>query len=169
MSASRVAFYASTPSYLVAFESEGYGEVARNLQQLSRAQRWDEMAALVDDGMLDTYAVTGTYDEIAAKLRARYAGVATAIDFAIPLADAGRRKPVARDDRRIARGLTQPPRRHGAAEEIPTIRVGKPRRPIAGSFSPGAAASIPIESPSTFSSTPSVAATRMPATPYSDS
>ena len=68
ISASRVAFYASTPSYLVAFESEGYGEVARNLQQLSRAQRWDEMAALVDDGMLDTYAVTGTYDEIAGQI-----------------------------------------------------------------------------------------------------
>ena len=85
---SRVAFYASTPAYLVAFESEGYGEVARNLQQLSRAQRWDEMAGLVNDRMLDTYAVTGTYDEIAGKLRARYADVATAIDFAIPLADA---------------------------------------------------------------------------------
>jgi probable F420-dependent oxidoreductase len=83
---SRVAFYASTPSYLVAFESEGYGEVARNLQQLARAQRWDEMAALVDDRMLDTYAVIGTYDEIAAKLRARYEDVATAIEFAIPLA-----------------------------------------------------------------------------------
>ncbi|HEX2151087.1 MAG TPA: LLM class flavin-dependent oxidoreductase, partial [Stellaceae bacterium] len=82
---SRVAFYASTPAYLIAFENEGYGEVARNLQQLSRAQRWDEMAALVDDGMLDTYAVTGTYDEIAAKLRARYTAVATAIEFAIPL------------------------------------------------------------------------------------
>ena len=46
------------------------------------------MAALVDDGMLDTYAVTGTHDEIAAKLRARYAAVATAIEFAIPLSDA---------------------------------------------------------------------------------
>jgi alkanesulfonate monooxygenase SsuD/methylene tetrahydromethanopterin reductase-like flavin-dependent oxidoreductase (luciferase family) len=86
---SRIAFYASTPSYLVAFESEGYGEVARNLQQLSRAQRWDEMAALVDDGMLDTYAVIGTYDEIAAKLRDHYQGVATAIEFAIPLSSPG--------------------------------------------------------------------------------
>ena len=47
------------------------------------------MASLVDDRMLDTYAVTGTYDEIAARLRARYAAVATAIEFAIPLADAG--------------------------------------------------------------------------------
>jgi probable F420-dependent oxidoreductase len=83
---SRIAFYASTPSYLVAFDSEGYGEVARNLQQLSRAHRWDEMAALVDDRMLDTYAVTGTHNEIAAKLRARYGDVATAIEFAIPLA-----------------------------------------------------------------------------------
>jgi alkanesulfonate monooxygenase SsuD/methylene tetrahydromethanopterin reductase-like flavin-dependent oxidoreductase (luciferase family) len=82
----RVAFYASTPAYLIAFESEGYGDVARNLQVLSRAQRWDEMAGLVDDEMLDRYAVTGTYGEIAAKLRARYAGVATALEFAIPLA-----------------------------------------------------------------------------------
>jgi hypothetical protein len=31
--------------------------------------------------------VIGTYDEIAAKLRARYAGLATAIEFAIPVAD----------------------------------------------------------------------------------
>jgi probable F420-dependent oxidoreductase len=82
----RVAFYASTPAYLVAFESEGYGEIARNLQGLARAQRWDEMAALVGDDMLEAYAVIGTYDEIAARLRARYAAVATAIEFAIPLA-----------------------------------------------------------------------------------
>ena len=168
MSASRVAFYASTPSYLVAFESEGYGEVARNLQHLSRAQRWDEMAALVDDGMLDTYAVIGTYDEIAGKLRARYADVATAIEFAIPLAD-----PADEDLLRgmigELRGADATARRHGAAEEVPTIRGGNPRRPIAGSFSAGAAASIPVESPSTLSSTPSLAATRMPARPYSDS
>ncbi len=36
----RVAFYASTPAYLLAFESEGYGEVARTLQGHARAQRW---------------------------------------------------------------------------------------------------------------------------------
>ena len=38
---------------------------------LANAQRWEEMPALVDDAMLDTYAVIGTYDEIARKLRAR--------------------------------------------------------------------------------------------------
>jgi probable F420-dependent oxidoreductase len=83
----RVAFYASTPAYLAAFEHEGDGEVARNLQTLSRAQRWEEMSALVDDAMLDRYAVIGTHDEIAAKLNSRYGGLATALEFAIPLAD----------------------------------------------------------------------------------
>jgi alkanesulfonate monooxygenase SsuD/methylene tetrahydromethanopterin reductase-like flavin-dependent oxidoreductase (luciferase family) len=56
------------------------------LQGLSRAQRWDEMAALVDDEMLDAYAVIGTYDEIAAKLRARFAGLATHLEFRVPVA-----------------------------------------------------------------------------------
>jgi len=85
----RVAFYASTPAYLLAFESEGYGEVARTLQGHARAQRWAEMADLVSDEMLDAYTVIGTYDEIAPKLRARYAHLATSLEFAIPLSDPG--------------------------------------------------------------------------------
>ncbi len=96
---SRVAFYASTPAYLLAFESEGYGAAARALQTLARARRWEEMPGQVSDEMLDTYAVIGTYGEIAGKLRARYAAVATACEFAIPLADAG--------DEGILRGLIE--------------------------------------------------------------
>lgn len=83
----RIAFYASTPAYLIAFDTEGYGEIARELQQYSRAQRWEEMPAFVDDRMLDTYAVVGTYDEIAGKLRSRFGGCATHLQFAIPAAD----------------------------------------------------------------------------------
>jgi probable F420-dependent oxidoreductase len=82
----RVAFYASTPAYLIAFETGGYGDVARELQQYSHAQRWEEMPGFVDDKMLDTYAVTGTYGEIAGKLRERFAGCATHLQFAIPAA-----------------------------------------------------------------------------------
>ena len=77
----RVAFYASTPAYFAAFETQGHGEAARQLQVLSRAQRWEEMPALVSDEMLDAYAVIGTYDEIAAKLKARFAGLATHLEF----------------------------------------------------------------------------------------
>ncbi|HYM73046.1 MAG TPA: TIGR03617 family F420-dependent LLM class oxidoreductase [Stellaceae bacterium] len=82
----RIAFYASTPTYLIAFESQGYGGVARTLQSYSRAQRWEEMPGFIDDGMLDAYAVIGTHDEIAAKLHARFAGVASHLEFAIPVA-----------------------------------------------------------------------------------
>jgi len=85
----RVAFYASTPTYLAAFETDGHAETARQLQNLARAQRWEEMPALVDDAMLDTYAVIGTYDEIAEKLRARYGGLATHLEFTMPLAAPG--------------------------------------------------------------------------------
>jgi probable F420-dependent oxidoreductase len=85
----RVAFYASTPAYLGCFASEGYGEVAQALQGLARAQRWEEMPALVGDAMLDAYAVIGSYDEIAAKLKARYGPVATSLEFAVAPGDAG--------------------------------------------------------------------------------
>jgi alkanesulfonate monooxygenase SsuD/methylene tetrahydromethanopterin reductase-like flavin-dependent oxidoreductase (luciferase family) len=93
----RVAFYASTPAYLAVFETEGHGEAARQLQALSRAQRWEEMPALVDDEMLDAYAVIGIYDEIAAKLTARYGALATHLEFTMPFASPG--------DTDIVRGL----------------------------------------------------------------
>lgn len=82
----RIAFYASTPTYLIAFESQGYGEVARTLQGYSRAQRWDEMPQFIGDEMLDHYAVIGTHDEIAGKLNARFGQVASHLEFAIPVA-----------------------------------------------------------------------------------
>src|SRR6266576_1378398 len=85
----RVAFYTSTPTYLAAFETDGHAETAKQLQALARAQRWEEMRALVDDAMLDTYAVIGTYDEIAEKLRARYSGLATHLEFTMALATPG--------------------------------------------------------------------------------
>jgi hypothetical protein len=66
-----------------------YCELVCALQGLARAQRWEEMPGLVSDEMLDAYAVIGTHDVIAAKLRGRYAHLATALEFAIPLEDAG--------------------------------------------------------------------------------
>src|SRR5437588_8402976 len=82
----RVAFYASTPTYLAAFETDGHGETSKQLQALSRAQRWEEMPALVSDEMLGTYAVIGTHDQIAGKLKARYGLLATHLEFTMPLA-----------------------------------------------------------------------------------
>lgn len=81
----RVAFYLSTPSYRGAFEIHGWGDVARQASELSRAQRWDELPGLVDDEMFHTVATVGTYDEIASKLRERYEGRVDRIEFSIPV------------------------------------------------------------------------------------
>jgi len=91
----RIAFYASTPTYLIAFETQGYGDVARELQAYSRAQRWDEMPGFISDEMLDHYVLVGTHDEIAGKLRERFAGVASHLEFAIPVAGEADREALA--------------------------------------------------------------------------
>jgi probable F420-dependent oxidoreductase len=81
----RVAFYLSTPSYRRTFELHGWGDVARQASELSRAQRWDEMPLLVHDEMLETVATIGTFDEIAGKLNERYAHRVDRLEFSIPV------------------------------------------------------------------------------------
>lgn len=81
----RVAFYLSTPSYRRTFEHHGWGDIAREASELSRAQRWDDLPGVVTDEMLHTVATIGTYDDIADKLRDRYLGRVDRIEFSIPV------------------------------------------------------------------------------------
>jgi len=83
----RVAFYASTPAYRPAFAAHGLEALADELKVLSKAQRWEEMPALISDEVLNTYAVIGTYDEIAEKIVARYGTIVTDVEFSIPAVD----------------------------------------------------------------------------------
>jgi probable F420-dependent oxidoreductase len=80
----RVAFYCSTPGYRAAFAAHGLGDLADTLAVLSKAQRWEEMSALISDETLDTYAVIGTYAEIGRKLAERYRGLVSDVEFSIP-------------------------------------------------------------------------------------
>ena len=77
----RVAFYASTPAYRPCLEMWGLGDLARHMSTLSREQRWEEMPALVDDEMLNTFAVIGRHDEIADKLVEHFGGILDQIGF----------------------------------------------------------------------------------------
>jgi probable F420-dependent oxidoreductase len=81
----RVAFYASTPAYRAAFAAHGLGDLADELKLLSRAQRWEEMPAYINDDVLHRYACVGTYDEIADILVDRYAGLVSNVEFSIPV------------------------------------------------------------------------------------
>lgn len=81
----RLAFYASTPAYMAAFEAHGFGALADQLAAYSRARRWEEMSNLITDEVLHIYATIGTWDEIAERLHARYGGAATNVEFSIPV------------------------------------------------------------------------------------
>jgi len=69
-----VGFYGSTPAYEPVLATEGRAHLHPELRRLSREGRWDEMAALVDDDLLDAVVVRGDPDQVAARLRARFAG-----------------------------------------------------------------------------------------------
>jgi probable F420-dependent oxidoreductase len=73
---SQIAFYASTPSYRPVMALHGWEETAESLSALARRGAWDEMARLIDDDMLATFAVVSPTQDLAQALRARYAGVA---------------------------------------------------------------------------------------------
>ncbi len=77
----QIAFYGSTPAYRKVLELHGWGDVASELHALSLQGEWDAMGALIDDEILDAFAVVATYDKLAAGLQSRCAGV---IDRVMP-------------------------------------------------------------------------------------
>jgi probable F420-dependent oxidoreductase len=81
----RVAFYASTRTYGEVFRHHGWGALVDELHRCSVEKRWDEMPARITDEVLDTIAVIGTHDEIAAKLKKRYGGIATGLEWGLPI------------------------------------------------------------------------------------
>ena len=71
----QVAFYASTPSYRPVLDLHGWGTVGEELGSLAARGKWDEMPKLITDEMLETFVVVGRWDDLAAKLHAKYDGL----------------------------------------------------------------------------------------------
>jgi len=71
----QMAFYASTRTYEPVLATHGWEGIVPDLHQRSLEGDWKGMANLITDEMLDTFAVSGTYDEIGGKLRQRYSGL----------------------------------------------------------------------------------------------
>jgi len=80
----QIAFYGSTPAYRGVLERHGWGELQTELNAMSKQGRWDEMGTLIDDDMLDTFAVVAEPEQIATKMKQRYGDVVDRISFYIP-------------------------------------------------------------------------------------
>jgi probable F420-dependent oxidoreductase len=71
----QIAFYASTRTYEPVLAAHGWQDLVPHLHRKSVEGDWKGMAQLITDEMVDTYAVTGSYATIAARLKERYAGL----------------------------------------------------------------------------------------------
>jgi probable F420-dependent oxidoreductase len=97
----QIAFYASTRTYEPVLAAHGWQDIAPQLHRKSVEGDWKGMAELITDEMLDTYAVTGTSDTIAARLQERYAGLLDRTAFYQPYKQQGL------DDPRLPRLIKQ--------------------------------------------------------------
>ncbi|WP_405904123.1 TIGR03617 family F420-dependent LLM class oxidoreductase [Streptomyces sp. NBC_00656] len=73
----RIAFYASTPAYLPVLRLHGWEALHEELNPLSREGRWREMGLLVDDDVLNAFAVVGEPATAGRVLRERFGGLLT--------------------------------------------------------------------------------------------
>ena len=80
----QIAFYGSTPAYREVLELHGWGDLQPQLNSLSKEGRWEEMGGLIDDEILETFAVVGEPDQIAPELKQRYGDVISRISFYAP-------------------------------------------------------------------------------------
>ena len=72
----QISFYGSTRTYQPVFALHGWGDAGEQLHRLMAKGDHDGMAAVITDEMLDTYAVTATWNDLPAALHARCAGLA---------------------------------------------------------------------------------------------
>jgi probable F420-dependent oxidoreductase len=81
---SQISFYGSTPAYRAVLELHGWGDLQDELNLLSKQGRWSDMGGLIDDEILDTFAVVAEPGRVAEGLRARYGDVIDRIMFYAP-------------------------------------------------------------------------------------
>ncbi len=82
----QIAFYGSTPAYKGVLELHGWGGLQEELNGLSKQGEWAKMGTLIDDEILNTFAVVGEPEGIAPELSKRYGDVIQRISFYAPYA-----------------------------------------------------------------------------------
>ncbi len=73
----QIAFYGSTPNYAFQFDDLGFDGTTDRVRERMKAGDLAGMADQITDEMLDHFALVAPWDELADRLRDRYAGTAT--------------------------------------------------------------------------------------------
>jgi len=72
----QIAFYGSTRTYHDVLDLHGWKDIGMKLHELSKEGKWMEMAGLVTDDMLDTFAIRAPPQDLADEILDKYGGVA---------------------------------------------------------------------------------------------
>ena len=80
----QIAFYASTPAYRPVLELHGWGDLQGELHVLSKRGEWQRMGELIDDEVLDTFAVVAPLDDVATRVTERFGGLVDRFGFYTP-------------------------------------------------------------------------------------
>ena len=80
----QIAFYGSTPAYRGVLDLHGWGGLQDELNTLSKQGKWVEMGDLIDDEILNTFAVVSEPEHVAPELHTRYGDVISRISFYAP-------------------------------------------------------------------------------------
>ncbi len=77
----QIAFYGSTPAYRPVLERHGWGELGDELNRLSKQGEWTTMAGLIDDEVLDAFAIVAEPGDIGARIEERFGDVVDRISL----------------------------------------------------------------------------------------
>jgi len=82
----QLAFYGSTPTYRPVLELHGWEDVGVELTALSKRGEWVKMGTLIDDEMLDAFAIVAEPEDVPGRIVERFGGaidrVASTFTFA---------------------------------------------------------------------------------------
>lgn len=79
-----LAFLFSTPAYWASLELFGWQHVGEELLALTREGRWKDMPSVFTDEVLDTFVVSGRYDQLPERLVSRFGGLVDRITLTVP-------------------------------------------------------------------------------------
>lgn len=80
----RIAFYASTPAYRGVLALHGYEDLQEEARALTKAGRWRELSALVDDRLLSLMCVMGNEDSARTEAADRFGDLVQRVQLAYP-------------------------------------------------------------------------------------
>ncbi len=80
----RIAFYGSTRTYSGVLALHGWDDVAAELHRLSKQGKWEDMAEVVTDEVVEAFTAIAPYAELAKRVGERFGGLSDRIALGFP-------------------------------------------------------------------------------------